>query len=289
MGFIRGGLLVIASVLIFLLFIISAIFLTMSLSLQYKNVQSGLSNAVQQIASSEINLTQVINENLYLMNLYCENNSQYNFSQEGYDFVISCDAVHNGTQAIINQTISNFVHDLYYKQYNCSSLDCFEKYQIPTFLVSQKAMNYWKQKFLFIFSIILILLGAMFFLVKKKYNFFFLSGILLIIASLIFSKLNILFSLFSNKIALSIISIFFVELKKVFLIFLISGIVLLVLGIFFRLLSIGFKISDFFNKDKSKENNQNSNVSKEEVKKQVKEEVKKQVKKAKQAKESKKK
>ena len=275
MGFIRGGLLVIVSVLVFLLFIISAIFLTMGLSLQYKNVQPELSSVVQEISSSEINLTQAVNDNLYLMDLYCENNSQYNFSQEGYGFVISCDAVHNGTQAIINQTIDNFVHDLYYKQYNCSSLDCFQKYQTPTFLVSQKAMNYWKQKFLFIFSIILILLGAMFFLVKKKYNFFFLSGTLLVIASLIFSKLHVLFSLLSNKIVLSIISIFFVELRKVFLIFLISGIILLILGIFFRLLSIGFKISDFFNKNKDldKDKKDNQVVSKQDVKKIVKKEI----------------
>ena len=73
MGFIRGGLFVIASVLLSLFFLFGNVFLTLGLSLDYDNVQPELVSVVKDITEDEISLEQKIEEKFESMELYCQN------------------------------------------------------------------------------------------------------------------------------------------------------------------------------------------------------------------------
>ena len=100
MGLIRGGLLVIASVLLFLLFLAGNLFFAFNLSLDYNNVQTELKPIITDIVEKN-NLRQNINQEFWVMESYCQNNSEYVFSNENsgdfnYVFSIPCDVVSQG-------------------------------------------------------------------------------------------------------------------------------------------------------------------------------------------------
>ncbi|MBA7707240.1 hypothetical protein ES703_116109 [subsurface metagenome] len=166
MGAIRGVLLVFVSVLLFLVLLVGNTFLTLSLSLNYNNVKPELVSTIgifvgdgmsfiieetvgKKVESIEDDLSDEINKNLEIMEEYCQNNSDYVFSYEGNTFVIPCSVVSQGSEAIIEEGITNIVDDFYYAEYNCGFWDCFEKTGSPFFLISQKAKNYWNSKFYF--------------------------------------------------------------------------------------------------------------------------------------------
>ena len=58
MGLIRGGLLFIVVVLLFLSFLVGNIFLTLNLSLDYNNVQPELTSVIRNIAENEFNRSE---------------------------------------------------------------------------------------------------------------------------------------------------------------------------------------------------------------------------------------
>jgi len=274
MGLIRSGLIVIISILLFIIFLTGNILLTLTLSLQYENVYEHLTPTIKELAEEEINIPEEVNSRLESMQSYCENYSEYVFSAEGYTFEIPCDVVSQGRDAIIDESIDNLVESSYYKEYDCGFWDCFGEEVIPTFLISEKAKNYWKVKFYLALTAAIVLIILNFFLVRKKHNTFVLPGILLIASALVFLQVRLFLSLISNTFVLGFLQIFFTKAKDVFWISLITGIVLLVLSFVLKLFAIGFNISNIFSKEEvSKEE-----VSKEEVSKESVKEVKKEVK-----------
>lgn len=266
MGFIRSGLIVIISILLFIIFLAGNIFLTLTLSLQYENVYEHITPTIKELAEETIDIPEEVNIRLESMQSYCENHSEYVFSEEGYTFEIPCEVVSQGLDSIIDESIDNLVESSYYKEYDCGFWDCFEEEAIPTFLISEKAKNYWKAKFYLALTAAIVLIILNFFLVRKKHNTFVLPGILLVASALVLLKLNLSLSLVSNTFILGFLQIFFTKAKDVFWIFLITGVVLLLLSLFLKLFSIGFKISNIFSKEE---------VSKGEVKQLVKKEVSK--------------
>ncbi|GAH24720.1 unnamed protein product, partial [marine sediment metagenome] len=246
-------------------------------------VGDGMSSIVEEtvgkkVESIEAGLSDEINKNLEIMEEYCQNNSDYVFNYEGNTLVIPCSVISQGSEAIIEAGVANIVDDFYYAEYNCGFWDCFEKTGSSFFLISEKAKNYWNNKFYFALIAFVILIVLMFFLVEKKTNLPLIVGSLLIISSLPFMKLNNFVGTFINPLLsaagipgdisssfLSIFSIFFTKAHTVFLITLISGLVILSIGILLKIFGIGFKISNLFSKKDKK-------ISKDKVK-NIKQEV----------------
>ncbi len=271
MGLIRSGLLVIVSVLLFISLLLGGIFLTLNMSLEYQNVNPQIVPIVNNFINDS-NFSQFIIELYPMMNSSCENNSEFifNSSELGQVLIIPCETVLKGPENIVNYTTNFFIEDSYYKNYDCSFIDCFQKYQPPLFLISEKLKDYWKSKFNFTLIISLILIALVFFLTEKRVNLFFILGTLLIISSFFLLALNRILPFFSNNILLNFIPIFFSKSYTVFLSSLIMGIVIFLIGILLTLFLIGFKISSFFNRKKE-------GVSKIDVKDIVKEELNKNI------------
>ncbi len=266
MGLIRGGLLVISLVLLFISLLLGNLFLTLSWSLNYDNVKVELASVSNEIIQKEMSVRETIVNNFKIIESYCQNNSDYVFAQEGYIFDLPCSVVLQGQDAVISHVTDTFVEEIYYKEYDCDFWDCFKKTEQPFFLVSEKAKDYWYSKFYLALMSSVVLIVLSFFLIEKRTNLPLIVGSLLIISALPFLKINWLLSLFGD-IFYGLLSIFFSQAHSVFLYSLILGIFVILIGLVFKLFKVGFKISKLFSKKQ--------NVSEDEVKEIVKEEVKK--------------
>jgi len=268
MGLIRGGLVVVLSVLLLLSFLAGNLFLTLGMSLDYDVVKPELTAVAQSLGDSELNLNSLVDDKLVLMGAFCENDSEYVFNEGGYTFVIPCEVITQGSDAIVNHCVEGIVDDYYYKEYDCDFWDCFEESDMPVFLVSQKAQDYWKGKFYWCLTLAVVLLALLFLFVEAKSNAFIVSGGLLILSALPFMKLDWVLGFVSDKTLLGFFTLFFTQSHYVFWISLGIGIILLAVGIVMKFFGIGFKISGFLNKF-----GKNRKISKGEVGKMVEKEV----------------
>jgi len=249
MGFIRGGLLIIAGVLLFLLFLAGNSFLTLSLSLNYENIEPELFSVIETFVEDEADIKEEIENQYPFMEDFCQNNSEFVFNSKevGQVFVIPCDVVFQGYDSILEYSIESYVEKIYYQEYDCGFWDCLGKADIPFFLISAKAKSYWNNKFYFSLIISVVLVALMFFLVEKKTNLLVIVGGLLAISALPFMKINWALSFF-NKSFLQFFTIFFSKAYSVFLISFIFGIVLLGIGILLKFVGVGLWISNLFNR-----------------------------------------
>lgn len=280
MGVIRGGLLVIAGVLLFVSFLAGNAFLTLNSSLEYENVRPELISAVNDIAEDEIGLTKEVENRFEFMKVYCQNYSEFVFSEGEYTFNIPCETIYQGPTAIINKGVGDLVETIYYQDYDCEFfLDCSKKSTYPFFLISKKAKDYWKEKFYFSLIAMIILIISMLILMENRLNLPVIVGSILMISSLPFMKLNWALSFF-NISFLQFLTIFFSKSYDIFLISFISGLVILVIGIILKFFKAGFKINEFFlwldkkrkEKDLSKDK-KGEVISKEHIKEIVKQEI----------------
>ncbi len=250
MGFIRGSLLVIVSVLLFLGFLVANSLLTATLTLDYENVRPELVNIAKDLIEQQVG--KEVNEALVgyqdEFEEYCQANEEYVFNEAGYDFFLSCDNFVNASlDDFVEQSVGSIVEDLYYKEYDCEFWDCLKQGD-PLFLVSEKAHDYWKIKFLQSLLVVGVLLVLVFFLVSKKANTLILSGSLLIGSSIPFFGLQKLSGFIMTKDILQFLGIIFSKANIVFWISFIAGLVLLAAGIGLRIFGIGLKISERFSK-----------------------------------------
>ena len=275
MGLIRGGLLAVVGVLLFLSLFAGNIFLTLTWSLEYETIKPELASVVKDIIAEQgLNLDEIMEEYSDEMKAYCENNSEYVFSEQGHVFVFSCDNMLQGPEEMIEQGIDDLIDEYYHKEYDCEFWDCLRQADDgqPFVLISEKARDYWKSKFYLTLMISTLLLITMFFLVEGKHKLFIIAGTSLIITSLPFMKLSWIFSLISSGY-LDFVASFFTKAYNVFLINFIIGLAVLGAGIGLKFWSVGFKLSEFFSK--KDEVNKIKSVEKKEVKEIVREEVKK--------------
>lgn len=252
MGAIRGFFLVVVSVLLFLSFICINLFGILSLSLSYDNFQKESVSVIQGSLQS-FNITNKIQEAYPMIQLYCQTNSNYIFNAGGYNFNIPCSIALQGTSVIIQEGAKEITRQVYYAKYDCNFLDCATSSQISLFLLSEKAYNFWTDKLRISLAVSFILLILLFLLVKKKPNMPLLSGILLVISSTPFVKLDILLNLFSNKLFDKFLRIFFSQSFYFSTRVLIVGIVLTIIGIVFKMFDVGFFISNLISKIKKPE------------------------------------
>jgi hypothetical protein len=213
--------------------------------LKYENVEKE-SVIIAKDFLKGVDVTNAVKQMYPLILSYCKNNSEYVFNYQGYTFDVPCSVASQGQDAIIEEGVKDLVKNVYYTEYECNFLDCASKPQLPLFLVSEKAYNFFTNKLYLFLIAFFILLALTFLLVEKKTNVPILAGSLLIISSLIFIKSDFLFALFSNNIIFKFLGIFFSQAYFVSLRILITGIVLLVMGIVFKIFKIGFFVSNLF-------------------------------------------
>ena len=106
-------------ILLLISFLVMNVFLTLSLSLEYDNVKPKISSVVKDLAENEINLTDEIEENFVFAEIYCQNNTEFIFSQGEYVFEIPCTIVDEGPESVIDYGINQIIDEVYYKEYDC--------------------------------------------------------------------------------------------------------------------------------------------------------------------------
>jgi hypothetical protein len=251
MGFIRGGLLTIVCILLFISLLAGGVFLTFSNSLAYENVRPEISAIVEDIIQEEIGLKGGLEDEFALMQEYCENDSGSVLLEEGYTVEIPCEVVSQGLDSVINYSVNTLIEEAYYKDYECSFWDCLKEEGIPLFLVSAKAKSYWHSRFYFTLIASLILAFLAFLLIEKKTSFPILLGVFVIVSSLPLLKIEWVGSLFGDTFG-GVVSVFFSQAHSVFWTMLVIGIVLIVLGILLKIFLFDF-IKRKFSKEEVKD------------------------------------
>ena len=262
MGILRGGLVTIVTILLFVSLIFAGACLTFSLSLDYNTLKPEMHNVVSEIVLQEGNLNETIDNNLMNMQVTCNVNNSVTMEMNNDIIEIPCNVVDQGSGAVINQIIDGLVEKNYYKEYNCTFWDCFNQ-ENPFFIFSEHSHDYWNSKFYFGLIVSLILGAALFFFVEKRSNYPFLLGSLFIIISFLFLLAGKLVPLVLGWEYSNVIGVLFTQAYLVFLIFIIIGVILLFLGVVLKFLSFGRFIGKLFHRD----------VTKEDVKKEVREEI----------------
>ncbi len=244
MGFIRGSLFVIVSVLLFLSLFGAGFFYMVSLSLDYDVLKENLVNS-SDVAVREMGVYDELFLVFPMMDLYCLNNSAFNFDSGYGVFDIPCEIVAKGIDEVFYYALGEFVMGSYYNDYNCSLLECWEETKNPSFLISDKTRNYTENKFYFLIFASFVLIGLVFLLIEKKSNLPFVVGGLLVVVSLPFMKLDSALSFIGDKMIVGFVSIFLTQTYSVFLKFMFLGVFVLVIGIIWKLFLIGFKVNKF--------------------------------------------
>ncbi len=246
MGFIKGGLLIIISILLFITLLLAGIFLTLSWSLKYENVQVELVSVAKELTDNKFDLieggfdlTEEMDEAQKFMEEHCLNETSYVFSGGGYTFVVPCDILEDIPEtpgALVEQGIETIVEEVYYGEYDCGFLNCFGKTELPLFLVSEKAKNYWQEKFYFTLIAFAVLVVLIFFLVEHKQNTLIVVGPILMLSSLPLLTLEKIAGGLVGDIGISLVSVFIGKSSSVFWIMFILGLVVLGAGIALRFL-----------------------------------------------------
>jgi hypothetical protein len=257
MGIIRGGLVSILAIILFINIILMNSLLTLTFSLDYNNVKQEITNATQQILQGELGITDKIKTDFEKMILNCQNNADYVFNYAEYTFAIDCSVISQGEQRTLDKIIENTVKTLYYKKYDCTFFECLKNSEYPFFLISEQSKDYIKNKLYLTIISALILIAAIFLIMEDKLDLPILVGGELILSSLPFAKLNSLLSGVNNQY-LKFLTVFFENSYDVFLISFIAGVIILSIGIILKVLN--------WNSIKKK-------FSKEEVKEMIKEEI----------------
>lgn len=256
MGIIRGGLVFVICVLLFFSFLAMDLSYTLNSSLSYNHVQGDLTVLVKNITSSQAgnllsnqlnisnpNLNEIIQQHSAEIETFCADYPNYSFDFQGYNVTLPCNQINQGknvtADTLINQSVKSFVHEVYYKNYNCSFWSCFGNNKFPFFLVSQQAQSYWKGKFYTLLLISLALIASMFFVLEKKLNLPIVTGGVLVLASLPLVKLGALLSEFLGYPFILLFNIFFSQSQRVFWTSIIIGILLVAVGVTLRVVNSG--------------------------------------------------
>lgn len=262
MGFIKGGLLVIICIFLFIILFLGNVFFVLSLSLNYENVQEELGPILQNLTENKLNitmgdfnLTEEMEEAREFMMEHCQNETSYVFARGGYTFVLPCDLLEEmdeDPQSLINQGMENIVEQIYYDDYDCKFWNCFQKTGLPLFLISEKAKNYWQDKFYFTLIAFAVLVILIFFLVEHKQNTLIIVGSIMVLSSLPLLKLEKIIGSIVGNSYFAFVGVFFNKMDTVFWIVFFSGLIIIGAGIALRFLHRDFIKKKFSKKDVQK-------------------------------------
>ena len=261
MGLIRSGAVIFISTLLFLSVFIGNLFLTLSWSLEYDNVQPIVADFANNVIENH-GIEEALNQSYDMMIIYCQDFDPYNFSKDGIDVDIPCSEIAKGPENVIEYGVSSLVDDFYYKEYNCSFFDCIKKDNQPYVLVSEKARDYFRSKFNITLLISIIVFVLLFLLVESKSAAFIISGVLISFSALPFRKFDWILSFLPKGDVSDFFLSFFTKSYNVFLIMLIIGISFFIIGIALHFLGWGIKLSEFFRrhtKDKANKDDVSKN------------------------------
>lgn len=233
----RGGLLVVISVLLFVVFLAGNVLWTLDKSLDYEILKPELVSVVTDVIENQINVSEVVGDEFAMMEEYCENNSDYVFTYDESETVIElpCEAVEKGPDAVVDQVVENFVEDVYEGRVAESPFD-FSK-------LNDSIHSY----FYLALIVALAMFVLIFFLAEAKSNAFIIVGSLLLISALPLIKIESFFSWIPFDFAEYLI-VFFSKASSIFWISFITGLIILAVGIVMKFFGIGFKLHGFFNK-----------------------------------------
>lgn len=286
MGFFRSSFLGFVCLLLFSSFLIMNLSLTLDSSLKYENVQkeilpliteltNGSGGLLSLVDTKSIDINQATDKAKIAMDKYCQNdvNTEYTFVFEGRTISVPCSSLQsdNPSESVLNETVNSFVEDFYYKEYDCNFWSCLTKEKVPFFLISQKAKDYWHQKFFFALIVSFVLVVLLFFLVESKANWPTLVGILLILSAAPLLKIKEFISLFIPEkihVVSLFLNLFFSKAYATFWIFFIVGLVLIGLGLGLKFSNAEF-VKNILEKVEKKEV-ENKAVEKKTTKKEVK-------------------
>lgn len=251
MGFIRGALVTITSILLFVSLFSTAGLLTISMSLDYNVIKPEIKNIINEVGLEQTGFSEHIDEAILTMQLYCQNTNVTTFSYniEQYNFNIPCEIINQGSEAVVNYALDDFVEDTYYKEYDCEFTDCFAQESPPLFLLSKHSQDYWYSWFYIALIVSVALAVLLFFFMQSKTNYPFLLGALFIVVSLPFLLAGKLVSTVVGWEYAQILGSFFTQAYTVFLIFIVLGVISLGIGIVLKFLSIGRFFGNLFKKD----------------------------------------
>ena len=262
MGFIKGGSLVIISVFLFIILFLGNVFFVLSLSLDYENVQEELGPILQNLTENKLNitvgdfnLTEEMEEAREFMMEHCQNETSYVFARGGYTFVLPCDLleeIDEDPQSLIDQGMENIVEQIYYDDYDCEFWNCFQETGLPLFLISEKAKNYWQDKFYFTLIAFAVLVILIFFLVEHKQNTLIIVGSILVLSSFPLLKLEKIIGSIVGNSYFAFVGVFFNKMDTVFWIVFFSGLIIIGAGIALRFLHRDFIKKKFSKKDVQK-------------------------------------
>lgn len=248
MGLIRSGVVIALSFLLFLSVFVGNIFLTLSWSLEYENVEPLVSEFGASIVDDS-GVSRMLENDYPLMMDYCNSNSgNYNFSGGGLILDIPCSEVSVGPENVVQYGVDKIVENFYYREYDCSFFECLKNEGQPYVLISEKARSYFNSNFNWILMVSIVLFILLFLFVESKGTAFIISGILISFAALPFRKFNWILSFLPKGNVSEFFLAFFTKSYNVFMIMIIIGIALLIMGISFHFLGWGIKMSEFFRK-----------------------------------------
>ena len=289
MGVLRGGLVFLLAIVLFLTLFLTNAFLNLTWALEYKTLEPNLKSYASTMIE-DMGVKNQLAEGLMGIEYYCMAHNNFVFSEQGFDFEIPCTVVDSGVDSIISYGVDLLITQIYYGEYNCEIWECVKESEIPFVLISEKAKNYWFDKFKLVCLIALGAFVLMFFFSRDKGWAVMLTGIMAMLSAFLFRKLDWFLSLLPNLSAFDIISMFLSRSQSVFVIMMIVGGFLFLIGIVLKFFKVGFSFSKLFKKKEKKENLTKDDIvsavregmSKEDEKKIIKEEKKK-AKKAKKA------
>lgn len=246
MGLIKGGLFYLLSIILILSFFAGNVFLTLSLSLSYDNVNAHFSKMIKEQTNAE----ETLKNNINLMQIHCKDNSDYVLESEGYTISIPCSIVEQGPDSVVDEGIKDIITQIYYSENSCSSLfKCVMDSEKTIF--SQQTKDFMKRYFyLSLFFSLLIILG-MFFITEDKIGLSAAVGFMLIFSALPLLAINYLLPSFEKSL-LTAVSLLFSYSYTVFLLSLITGIILIIFGFGIKFAEVGYNLSGLFSKSKIK-------------------------------------
>lgn len=252
MGFIRGAAITLFSFILLISLLLMNLTLVLSWSMHYDIFQPNIKNSAGDFLKNSIGVDNMFTEEeqAYMQN-YCLIDSEYNLTYEGYSVIIPCQVIEEGPNAIIDYSIGHVIDEIYYAEYNCELWDCVKNSSVPFVLFSEKAMEYWRGKFILLAIISLVLFALIFFISKNKPVVFISSGILLIISSLPFKGWNWVLNLLPFEFSM-IFSVFFAKAHSVFLIILIIGLLFVIFGAVCKLFGWNMDFMNWLSKEPDK-------------------------------------
>jgi hypothetical protein len=233
MGFARGSLLSFVGFLLFLSLLIGNIFWTTSLSLEYNQFKSEITPEINSVV-----IDALPNESMEIMQIYCENESDFNFNLEEFNInlTIPCEVIDSGKEAFAEYGVEVILEEGYYKEYDCSFLDCLTEENSQMIVFSKVAKDFLQSKFLLFLLISLVLIAVTFLLVSSKLNLLPILGAIIIASAFPIKSLNSVVSFFMPAMFEDFAMVFVSRAPFVFSIVLTIGIVLLVLGLILKFL-----------------------------------------------------